>query len=67
LSYLFDFSTRLVRVNINAIFIIISSTETKDLRKNYIVKLLSKSGSEFIHADLVEVLGAQTVLIDDIR
>jgi hypothetical protein len=37
------------------------------LSENEIVKLLSENSSEFVHADLVEVLGALAVLVNDIR
>jgi hypothetical protein len=59
-------STGLVHVDIEAIVGVVSRAEAEDLSENEIVKLLSENSLEFVHADLVEVLGTLAVLVDDI-
>lgn len=59
-------SSRLVDVGVESSVAIVSRPEAEDLSEDQIVKLLFKSAFEFVHADLVEVFGALTILVNDI-
>jgi len=66
LSDFLNISSRLVHVGVESSVAIISRSQAKDLSEDQIVKLLFKSASEFVHADLVEVFGALAILVNDI-